>query len=287
MGFIVLGIFALNSTALDGASVQMLNHGLTTGALFACVGMIYERYHTRDMNQIGGLWNRLPILAFFLMLAAFGSAAVPGLNGFVGEFPILVGTFATSPRAGVLAATGMVLGACYLFWMLRKILFGPLLEPVPHAAEGEPITGAALGHTAVPPVGVHEIAGLAPLMFLIVVIGVYPRPVLEQMRPTLALIDRTTQAARGIEIKTSDAGAKAREGLRCRRRGLKGESRWPGGPRAARLIVAEAAGHEFRLFAVCCSEDRARLASRADLARERDRDDDGIGFHRAPRCFCS
>ena len=76
----------------------MLNHGLTTGALLACVGMIYERYHTRNMNQIGGLWNRLPILAFFLMLAAFGSAAVPGLNGFVGEFPILVGTCATSPR---------------------------------------------------------------------------------------------------------------------------------------------------------------------------------------------
>ena len=104
----------------------MLNHGLTTGALFACVGMIYERYHTRDINAIGGLWNRLPILAFFLILAALGSAAVPGLNGFVGEFPILVGAFETSRRAGVLAATGMVLGACYLLWMVRKVLFGPL-----------------------------------------------------------------------------------------------------------------------------------------------------------------
>ena len=200
MGFIVLGIFALNSTALDGASVQMLNHGLTTGALFACVGMIYERYHTRDINQMGGLWNRLPMLAFFLMLAALGSAAVPGLNGFVGEFPILVGAFETSRRAGVLAAMGMILGACYLLWMVRKVLFGPLLEPNPHGAPGEPIPARALTHGAVPLVGMHEIAGLAPIMILIVAIGVYPRPILEQMKPTLAQINQTTQARRAAGI---------------------------------------------------------------------------------------
>ena len=140
MGFIVLGIFALNSTALDGASIQMLNHGLTTGALFACVGMIYERYHTRDINVIGGLWIRMPILAFFLILAMLGSAAVPGLNGFVGEFPILVGAFANSRRAGVLAATGMVLGACYLLWMVRKVLFGPLRSRCLMPPPGETIS---------------------------------------------------------------------------------------------------------------------------------------------------
>ncbi len=126
MGFIVLGMFALNATGLDGSVIQMVNHGLTTGALFACVGIIYERYHTREMSKIGGLWKRLPILAFFLILAALGSAAVPGLNGFVGEFPILVGTFGTSPRAAVLGATGMIFGACYLLLMLKKVLFGPL-----------------------------------------------------------------------------------------------------------------------------------------------------------------
>ena len=136
MGFIVLGMFALNATGLDGSAIQMVNHGLTTGALFACVGMIYERYHTRDITQLGGLWNRLPILAFFLIVAALGSAALPGLNGFVGEFPILAGSFATSARAGVLAATGMILGACYLFWMLRAIVFGPLREPGHEAASG-------------------------------------------------------------------------------------------------------------------------------------------------------
>ena len=198
MGFIVLGMFALNATGLDGSAIQMVNHGLTTGALFACVGMIYERYHTRDMTQLGGLWNRLPLLAFFLILAALGSAAVPGLNGFVGEFPILVGTFETSPRAAVLAATGMILGACYLLWMLRKVVFGPLREPVPHGGEhGVGAVGRhASAHAAVPPVGWHEIAGLTPLMVLIVVIGVYPRPFLEQIGPAVARIDENVQAQR-------------------------------------------------------------------------------------------
>ena len=136
MGFIVLGMFALNAPVLDGSVIQMVNHGLTTGALFACVGVIYERYHTREMNEVGGIWNRLPILAFFFILSALGSAAVPGLNGFVGEFPILVGMFKESRRAAVLGGTGMILGACYLFWMLRKVVFGPLREPAEHGHAG-------------------------------------------------------------------------------------------------------------------------------------------------------
>ena len=114
----------------------MVNHGLTTGALFACVGVLYERYHTREMNEVGGIWNRLPILAFFFILSALGSAALPGLNGFVGEFPILVGMFAESRRAAVLGGTGMILGACYLLWMLRKVVFGPLREPADHEHAG-------------------------------------------------------------------------------------------------------------------------------------------------------
>src|SRR3954452_20977230 len=114
MGFIVLGIFSMTDTGMDGAVLQMLNHGLTTGALFACVGVIYERYHTREMADLGGLWDRLPLWAFFFILAALGSAAVPGLNGFVGEFPILLGAFDRSPTVGVLAAAGRIFGAFYL-----------------------------------------------------------------------------------------------------------------------------------------------------------------------------
>jgi NADH-quinone oxidoreductase subunit M len=205
MGFIVLGMFALNATGLDGSVIQMVNHGLTTGALFACVGIIYERYHTREMSKIGGLWNRLPLLAFFLVLAALGSAAVPGLNGFVGEFPILVGTFGASPRAAVLGATGMIFGACYLLLMLKKVIFGPLVEPALHAAAlGQPIDPGHL-HPPCPPVGWHEVAGLAPLMGLIVLIGVYPQPFLEPIGPAVARIDQNIQAQRAESSKYAAA----------------------------------------------------------------------------------
>jgi NADH-quinone oxidoreductase subunit M len=196
MGFIVLGLFALDPTSMDGSVIQMLNHGLTTGALFACVGVIYERYHTRSMDELGGLWNRLPLLAFFLILAALGSAALPGLNGFVGEFPILVGTFGVSRLAGVLAATGMILGGYYLLWMLRRVIFGPLHEPAEHAHGAGPGGPNPAPHAAVRPVGWHEIAGLAPLMFLIVAIGVYPRPFFDQIQPAVQNISLNVQAQR-------------------------------------------------------------------------------------------
>jgi NADH-quinone oxidoreductase subunit M len=193
MGFVVLGLFALNLTGLEGSVMQMVNHGLATGALFACVGMIYDRYHTRDMTRIGGLWNRLPIWAAFLMLAALGSAAVPGLSGFAGEFPILVGVFSTSPRTAVLAAAGMILGACYLLWMLRMLVFGPLKEP---DGTGDMSHADAHAGGAIPPVTWQETAGLAPLLVLIVVIGVFPRIFYDLVRPaTAAIIERVPQVA--------------------------------------------------------------------------------------------
>ncbi len=188
MGFIVLGLFSFNRTGIAGGVIQMLNHGLTTGALFACVGVVYERYHTRIMDEMGGLWNKMPLLAFFFILAALGSAALPGLNGFVGEFPILLGAYETSPRAAVLAATGMILGALYLIWMLRRLIFGPLHEP---SAHDNHVGGKAASDELAPPQHVcppmrwFEIAGLAPLMFLIVVIGVYPLPIFQQIQPAV------------------------------------------------------------------------------------------------------
>ncbi len=191
MGFIVLGMFALNSTGLDGSVIQMVNHGLTTGALFACVGVLYERYHTREMGDVGGIWNRLPLLAFFFIFSALGSAALPGLNGFVGEFPILVGMFAESRRAAVLGATGMILGACYLLWMLRKVVFGPLREPVDHAHGS-----GSDGHLTIRPLGWHEVAGLTPLMVMIVLIGLVPGPFLDRIRPAAGEIDKNLQRQR-------------------------------------------------------------------------------------------
>jgi NADH-quinone oxidoreductase subunit M len=177
MGVVVLGIFSLNATGMDGAVIQMVNHGLTTGALFACVGVLYERYHTREMADMSGLWDRLPLLAFFFMLSSLGSAAVPGLNGFVGEFPCLAAMFSANRTAGVLGALAIILGAYYLLWMLERVIFGPLREP-DHGHE----------HAPVRPVGWHESAGLTPIMVLIVFIGVYPRPFFERLRPSVAVI---------------------------------------------------------------------------------------------------
>ncbi len=193
MGFIVLGLFSLNGTGMDGAVIQMLNHGVTTGALFACVGVVYERYHTREMAEIGGLWNWSPLWAFFIILASLGSAAVPLLNGFVGEFPILLGMYRRSPVHAVLAAVGMVLGAYYLLWMLQRVVFGPLKEPNPHTHDAHANEVAADAHgndahghgSTVRPIGWHEIAGLSPLMVLIVVIGVYPKPFFDRLRPAV------------------------------------------------------------------------------------------------------
>jgi NADH-quinone oxidoreductase subunit M len=188
MGFVVLGMFSLNATGMDGAMIQMINHGVTTGALFACIGVFYERYHTREMAELGGLWERLPLLAFFFILSSLGSAAVPGLNGFVGEFPILVGMFDRSPRAAVLGATGMILGAWYLFWMLQRVIFGPLREPHghdPHAPSAAPQPHPEAG---IRPIGWHEVVGLSMLMVLIVVIGVHPRPFFARIRPAVAPI---------------------------------------------------------------------------------------------------
>ena len=202
MGFVVLGMFALNSTGMDGSVIQMVNHGLTTGALFPCVGVLYERYHTREMNDLGGLWNRLPLLAFFFILASLGSAALPGLNGFVGEFPILAGTFLESWRTAVLAGTGMILGACYLLWMLCKVIFGPLHEP---AHDDHSTPSAADARAGIRPVGWHEIAGLTPIMVLIVLIGVMPGPFLDRIRPSVAAIAQNLEVQRGTMKTTTEA----------------------------------------------------------------------------------
>jgi len=208
MGFIVLGLFSMNATGMDGATIQMLNHGLTTGALFACVGVLYERYHTREMAEMSGVWNRLPLFAFFFILASMGSAAVPGLNGFVGEFPILAGMFARSPYAASVATLGMILGAYYLLWMLQRVVFGPLREPHGHThgdSHGQRHdhgdAGGGEGEVAhgIRPMGWHEIAGLTPLVVLIVVIGVYPRPVFDRIRPAVAAVARPFEALDKID----------------------------------------------------------------------------------------
>lgn len=197
MGFIALGLFALNATGIHGATVQMVNHGITTAALFACVSMLAQRYGTTSVLQLGGLWDKLPIWTFFLFIAALGSVALPGLNGFVGEFPILAGMFGASKLAGTLAALGMVMGAYYLIAMLKDVAFGPLREPQTLAAPvagsaGSPPSGS---FAAIPPLSRVEVTALAPLALLVVVLGVYPAPLLDRLRPQVKLVTESMTRA--------------------------------------------------------------------------------------------
>ncbi|MCE5269815.1 NADH-quinone oxidoreductase subunit M [bacterium] len=130
LGFVMLGLYALTQTGVTGAVYQMLNHGVSTGALFLIVGILYERRHTREIKEFGGLSSAMPRLAFFFMLATLSSIGLPGLNGFVGEFLILVGTFGSShPQMVYFAASGVILSAVYMLWMFRRVMFGPLENP--------------------------------------------------------------------------------------------------------------------------------------------------------------
>jgi len=181
LGFCMLGLFSLKLAGVNGAVLYMINHGLSTGALFLVVGCLYERYHTRDIHEIGGLARPMPVLAFFLVFFTLSSIGLPGLNGFVGEFLVLVGT-ALSPTtrdlraAGPLgygyvipAALGIILSAVYMLWMCQRVLFGPLREP-PHT----PDTSRGLSRDLTR----REIGILAPLAVCCLAIGVYPAPLL-------------------------------------------------------------------------------------------------------------
>ena len=182
MGFVVLGLFSLNATGIEGATIQMVNHGLTTGALFACVGLLTDRYRTRDIAELGGLWNRYPLWSFFLMIAALGSAALPGLNGFIGEFPILLGMYQARPATAVWASLGMILGAYYLLWMLQRLVFGPLVEPAIHL---DPADSTSPTRTRF---GAVELTGIVPLVALIILIGIMPAPFVDRIKPPIASI---------------------------------------------------------------------------------------------------
>jgi NADH-quinone oxidoreductase subunit M len=185
----MLGIFALSRLGAEGGALQMINHGLSTGGLFACVGMLYERYHTREIADMGGLARRVPILTFFFIVFTMASIGLPGLNGFVGEFLVLIGTFqrafveTNGAWAGqlrfvaVVAVLGVVLGAWYMLWLVQRTFFGPLKEPHAHA-----------GAPPVRDLSLREVAALAPLLVFIVWIGLQPQRFLTPMRQTLAAV---------------------------------------------------------------------------------------------------
>jgi len=189
LGFCMLGLFSLKSAGVSGSVVYMINHGLSTGALFLVIGCMYERYHTRNIHEIGGLAKPMPWLAFFLVFFTFSSIGLPGLNGFVGEFLVLLGT-ATSESTGdgllkgplgfsyaIPAAMGIILSAVYMLWMCQRVLFGPLKEP---AGTPDKSTGLSKDLTR------REIGILAPLALACIVLGVYPKPMLNSVDSAIA-----------------------------------------------------------------------------------------------------
>jgi NADH-quinone oxidoreductase subunit M len=198
LGFCMLGIFALNRVAVQGGALQMINHGLSTGGLFALVGMMYERYHTRRIADFGGIARETPVLAFFMVFMALASIGLPGLNGFAGEFLLLLGMFqrAWGPAAGewaahyqvisVLAVSGVVLGAWYMLSLILRVFYGPLRE----RQHDEPISDLKF----------REVAALVPVCIVIVWIGVQPKFFLDRMAPS---IERLT----GPAMQAVDQGA--------------------------------------------------------------------------------
>jgi NADH-quinone oxidoreductase subunit M len=197
----MLGIFALNRVAVQGGALQMINHGLSTGGLFALVGMVYERYHTRRIADFGGIAAETPLLAFFMLFMTLASIGLPGLNGFVGEFLLLMGMFQRAwgteltewtgqyRAISVLAVSGVVLGAWYMLSLVARVFFGPLRE----RKRDEPIADLKL----------REVLALAPLCLVIVWIGVQPKFFLDRMAPSLDQL--TGQAMRAADERGSHA----------------------------------------------------------------------------------
>ena len=175
LGLIVLGIFALTSGGLQGAVIQNVNHGLTTGALFLLVGMLYDRRHTKAIADFGGLQKVMPVFAGFFLFMTFAAIGLPGLNGFVGEFLILIGSYATLPVLAIIAAFGVVLAAIYLLWAYERVFTGE-----PDKEENKVLVDLSP----------REIGLLAPLAILVLVIGLYPAVVLDKIGPsTEAVLD--------------------------------------------------------------------------------------------------
>lgn len=186
LGFIMMGLFALTAQSVEGAILQMVNHGISTGALFLLVGMLYERRHTRLIADFGGIARVMPVFASMFVLVALSSIGLPGTNGFVGEFLILIGTFRTHPVAAFLATTGVIFAAAYMLPMLQRVLYGPITN---EANEGlSDLSG-------------RERAVLAPMLFLIVLIGVYPGPLLRRTEASVsALIEQVEQRAQRAPV---------------------------------------------------------------------------------------
>jgi NADH-quinone oxidoreductase subunit M len=196
LGFCMLGMFALNMTGLSGSLLQMINHGLSTGALFLLVGMLYDRYHTRQLDDYGGMAARLGLLACFMVFISLSSLGLPGLNGFVGEALVFLGMFQFRPVYAIVSTAGILLGAWYLLRLLLRVFFGPVKEPIPpHSSAGHP-GGVASETGRVSDLNLRELAALVPIAVFCIWLGVYPQTILETSRRDLQVVANIVQGAR-------------------------------------------------------------------------------------------
>ncbi len=181
LGFVVLGVFALTRQGVSGGIFTMISHGLTTGALFLLLGMLYERRHTYEISEFRGLWKVVPVFAFFFIAATFASIGLPGFSGFIGEFLSMLGAFLTSRWYVVVAATGVILAAVYLLWAVQRAFTG-----VPDEA-----------NEATREIGVRELVTIVPLLGLSLFLGFYPKPVLDRLEPTVGALVRSVECNSG------------------------------------------------------------------------------------------
>ncbi len=188
MGFVMLGIFALNTEGLEGSVLQMLNHGVSTGALFLIVGMIYERRHTRLIADFGGIAKVMPVFSAVFLIVTLSSIGLPLTNGFVGEFLILLGTFKANMVYGIIASSGVILSACYMLWMYQRVIFGKVTNP-----ENEGLLDLDLREKLV----------LLPLIILIFWMGIYPKPFLERIEPAVEQLKAQMAKKQTVSLEVS------------------------------------------------------------------------------------
>ena len=193
LGFVMLGIFALNTQGVTGGMLQMLNHGVSTGALFLIVGFIYERRHTRQITDFGGLAKQMPVFATMFMIVTFSSIGLPGTNGFVGEFLVLLGAFQGGLRwYAIIATSGVILSAVYMLWMFQRVMFGELNNPKNQVLKD---------------LNAREVAIMVPLIFLIFFMGVYPRPFIDSMAPSIEKMIQQSKSKQQLAAVVAPAAA--------------------------------------------------------------------------------
>ncbi len=190
MGFVTMGIFSMTRQGVDGAVFQMISHGLVSGALFLCVGVVYDRMHTREIAAYGGLVNRMPIFAAVFMLFTMANVGLPGTSGFVGEFLTLLGAFQNNTWVAFFATFGVILSAGYALWLYRRVVFGKLEKP---------------NLAWMPDMTPRELATLAPLVILTLLFGIYPAPIMDVIGASVENLIKSVQTAQalGLEAATS------------------------------------------------------------------------------------